>query len=314
MKRRYEILLDKVYELEGLLHLAVVRNDAPRRVLSLIKEKGRQIQKELDGLEELEETDIVEKKIASQLINFAPVDEMLEEDEVSNLEDDSKTAVESEEIKVDGDEATQILEVPFSEERTEIMEDQKTSLGAEGEKESDNVEDSAEEEDDDLADAEDYEGQEEEYVEEEMDDALDLDISIEGTGNTEGVGLKNQKIKEETEDIDENDEDSSEDYELGDEEYELEDEETEIRSMHLRIPDIHPVNINRERPVFSLNDRFLYIREYFNGDAKAFDKAINRLDRFDAYRDAENYFVDEVGVDPETDEGKAFLESIRKVF
>lgn len=66
------------------------------------------------------------------------------------------------------------------------------------------------------------------------------------------------------------------------------------------------------RPSFSLNDRFLYTRELFKGDASAFNAAIDKIVTFDTFKEAESYFMAQLGLNPaqrETD--KAFLAMIK---
>lgn len=70
-----------------------------------------------------------------------------------------------------------------------------------------------------------------------------------------------------------------------------------------------------KRPVYSLNDRFLYTRELFKGDASAFNEAINKIPTFDNYEEAESYFTESLELDPERSEtDKAFLKMIKAAF
>ena len=74
-----------------------------------------------------------------------------------------------------------------------------------------------------------------------------------------------------------------------------------------------PIGRKKEgRPKFSLNDRFLYTRELFNGDASAFNTAIDKISTFERYGDAEAYFMKELALDPSKSEThKAFLKMIK---
>lgn len=74
-----------------------------------------------------------------------------------------------------------------------------------------------------------------------------------------------------------------------------------------------PIGRKKEgRPKFSLNDRFLYTRELFNGDANAFNEAIEKISTFERYGDAEAYFMKELALDPSKSEThKAFLKMIK---
>lgn len=52
-KERLNELLDRIYELEGLVHLAIVRDDVPASLPELIRRKARQLYAEIDGDEEV---------------------------------------------------------------------------------------------------------------------------------------------------------------------------------------------------------------------------------------------------------------------
>lgn len=55
---------------------------------------------------------------------------------------------------------------------------------------------------------------------------------------------------------------------------------------------------DKNPPAFSLNDRFLFTRELFNGSRKKFDEALDRLAQFDSIEEAEAYFYDDCALDP----------------
>ncbi len=85
-------------------------------------------------------------------------------------------------------------------------------------------------------------------------------------------------------------------------------------------PFIDPEPEVEEKPVpergrlFSINDRFLYARELFGGDVRNFDRAINDVITFDSYDEAEEYFVSEWGMDPESPRAIKFLGTINQLF
>lgn len=58
----------------------------------------------------------------------------------------------------------------------------------------------------------------------------------------------------------------------------------------------------RKQPIFSLNDRFLFMRELFGGDASAFNAALNRIAALSNIDEARDYLVGECGVNPEAGE------------
>lgn len=70
----------------------------------------------------------------------------------------------------------------------------------------------------------------------------------------------------------------------------------------------------RATPVFSINDRYLFIRELFKSDGKAFDKAMEMLPRMDQYEEAEAYFYDELGFEPEQRNVIRFMSIISAYF
>lgn len=70
---------------------------------------------------------------------------------------------------------------------------------------------------------------------------------------------------------------------------------------------------NRKTPcVFSLNDRFLYIRELFGGNAKAFDDAMDVLSTMSDMREAEEYFYDECDFKPDNHTVEEFMKSVAR--
>lgn len=71
----------------------------------------------------------------------------------------------------------------------------------------------------------------------------------------------------------------------------------------------------RPQPVFSLNDRFLFIREIFEGDAAAFNAALNRVAASSGFADAQDFLVGECGLRPDDEETDArFLAVIEAYF
>lgn len=93
--------------------------------------------------------------------------------------------------------------------------------------------------------------------------------------------------------------------------YNLEDDEAETRPA----PPKKKVFVHgKRRPVFSLNDRFLFIRELFEGDASAFNRALDGILTTDSYQDAEDYLINEFKLDPEGETDSRFFEIIRSSF
>ncbi len=65
------------------------------------------------------------------------------------------------------------------------------------------------------------------------------------------------------------------------------------------------------RSAFSLNDRFLYARELFNGNMKMFDSTIEFLEGVDDLAVIEEYFYSELEWNPEDANVASFMEKIR---
>lgn len=70
----------------------------------------------------------------------------------------------------------------------------------------------------------------------------------------------------------------------------------------------------RKRPVFSLNDRFLFIRELFEGDAAVFNRALDLVVRAENFQEAEDILINEFVIDPESETDARFLDIIRAAF
>lgn len=79
-KTKLNELLDSIYELEGLVHLALTRDDSPERLPSLIKMKSEELH-----------------KLASQFVPTdpeSPADEPKEETPLYTVEDETDTPIE----------------------------------------------------------------------------------------------------------------------------------------------------------------------------------------------------------------------------
>lgn len=68
------------------------------------------------------------------------------------------------------------------------------------------------------------------------------------------------------------------------------------------------------KPAFCINDRFRFRRELFGGSDESFNAAMNKMAMMDNYDEAEEYFIGELGWDPEKEEVVDFLEIIRNYF
>lgn len=68
------------------------------------------------------------------------------------------------------------------------------------------------------------------------------------------------------------------------------------------------------KSIFTLNDRFLFARELFNGNMKMFDATIGHLESIQEMAVVEEYFIDELDWDPETPAVAQFLDILRPHF
>lgn len=88
--------------------------------------------------------------------------------------------------------------------------------------------------------------------------------------------------------------------------YIIEDDEEE-RSERRILRRHHRNERSKKKPVFSLNDRFLFIRELFDGDASKFNMVTDRLGDFDDYDSAQDYLIREYNITPERETDERFL-------
>lgn len=71
---------------------------------------------------------------------------------------------------------------------------------------------------------------------------------------------------------------------------------------------------NDRRPVFCINDRFRFRRELFHNSDAEFNAAMNMLATMDSYDEAEAYFIDDLGWNPESQEVMDFMAIMARYF
>lgn len=101
--------------------------------------------------------------------------------------------------------------------------------------------------------------------------------------------------------------------------YALEDDDDEVTAKDnsdvIEKPNVEENRVlKRRKPVFSLNDRFLFARELFGGDMKRFDRTVDALSEKKSYQEAEEYLKHDVHLNPEDPTSASFLELIRRYF
>ncbi|MCM1368882.1 MAG: hypothetical protein NC204_00745 [Candidatus Amulumruptor caecigallinarius] len=75
-----------------------------------------------------------------------------------------------------------------------------------------------------------------------------------------------------------------------------------------------PRHKEKNAPAFCLNDRFRFRRALFSGSDAEFSAAMDALSGFDNYDEAENYFIEEYGLDRNNEDVADFLQIIKQYF
>ena len=101
--------------------------------------------------------------------------------------------------------------------------------------------------------------------------------------------------------------------------YEIDDEmvdEIEERGGERIVPEKieHGGAEKKNKPAFSVNDRFLYSRELFGGKLEDFERAMNEVAALENYEEAEEYFYAEWDFDPENPVVEDFMLRISRYF
>lgn len=68
------------------------------------------------------------------------------------------------------------------------------------------------------------------------------------------------------------------------------------------------------RPAFCLNDRFRFRRSIFAGSQDDFNMAMDHLATLDSYEEAEEFFIEEMALDPEDQDVIDFMAIIKEYF
>jgi hypothetical protein len=72
--------------------------------------------------------------------------------------------------------------------------------------------------------------------------------------------------------------------------------------------------INDLAKAIGLNDKFLFIRELFNGDKEKYHEAIQIINEMPSYEEAENYIRERFNWDEEQPEVEKFMDLVRRKF
>lgn len=79
-------------------------------------------------------------------------------------------------------------------------------------------------------------------------------------------------------------------------------------------PSRKTAGITNLKSSFSLNDRFLYARELFDGNMKMFDSTLKNLEGVSDFTAIEDYFYNELEWDRENEHVKSFMDTIASKF
>ena len=90
--------------------------------------------------------------------------------------------------------------------------------------------------------------------------------------------------------------------------------ESKAKNLDENVNKDEPSNRPRGRLVFSVNDKFRFRRELFENSDASFNTTLALVASMDSYEEAEEYFVEELQMDPGNQTVAEFLEIIRKYF
>ena len=94
-----------------------------------------------------------------------------------------------------------------------------------------------------------------------------------------------------------------------------EDKQPEEGNKSLTMDEVYIRNKSKDlRNAFSINDKFRFRRELFGNNATEMNDAINLVDAMKSYAEAEDYFYNDLGWDPEAEEVSEFMTIIRNHF
>lgn len=101
-------------------------------------------------------------------------------------------------------------------------------------------------------------------------------------------------------------------YEAPDEE---DKDESDLMQQQTELSYIIPSEVeDRGRLVFSINDRFRFRKELFNNSDIDFNNSLALVASMDDYEEAEDYFINDVGLNPSDDTVGDFLEIVKRYF
>lgn len=302
-------MLERTIEIEGLLRIIRDGNTLPE-TYKLLTSKTADLA-ECAMLLELEAKERMDKEKPKAQIEFhSPKEEGIISAVSDNIPEKPEITVEVEETEAPTDSVSveEVTEVSVSE-TEDISENEETDIPEERQEESLQEESSGNEETDVPEEEEETEVPEEE---ESQDFAENEDIEMpeeEELGNDDEILFN---LEEEDDSII------------------FEPPVKEESTLEIELTDKVATNVNadidkiKQTPVkkretriksaFSLNDRFLYSRELFDGNMKMFDSTLDFLEGIDEYPIIEDYFYSELEWDPENRYVATFMDILRPFF
>lgn len=296
-------MLERTIEIEGLLRIIRDGNTLPE-IYKLLTSKTADLA-ECAMLLELEARERIDKEKPKAQIEFhSPKEEGIISAVSDNIPEKPEIAVEVEETEAPTDSVSveEVTEVSVSE-TEDISENEETDIPEERQEES------LEYEETDVPEEEETEVPEEE---ESQDFAENEDIEMpeeEELGNDDEILFN---LEEEDDSIN------------------FEPPVKEESTLEIDLTDKVATNVNadtdkikqipvkkretRIKSAFSLNDRFLYSRELFDGNMKMFDSTLDFLEGIDEYPIIEDYFYSELEWDPENRYVATFMDILRPFF
>lgn len=297
-------MLERTIEIEGLLRIIRDGNTLPE-TYKLLTSKTADLA-ECAMLLELEAKERMDKEKPKAQIEFhSPKEEGIISAVSDNIPEKPEITVEVEETEAPTDSVSveEVTEVSVSE-TEDISENEETDIPEERQEESleneetdvpeeeEETEVPEEEESQDFAENEDIEMPEEEELGnddeilfnlEEEDDSIIFEPPVKEESTLE-IELTDKVATNVNADIDKI-------------------KQTPVKKRETRI-----------KSAFSLNDRFLYSRELFDGNMKMFDSTLDFLEGIDEYPIIEDYFYSELEWDPENRYVATFMDILRPFF
>ncbi|MDE6696349.1 MAG: hypothetical protein K2K25_05665 [Muribaculaceae bacterium] len=275
-------MLEKAIEIEGLLRIIRDGNPGPE-VFSLLKAKSEELSDEINRLESSEHTP-QEKK---EEISTAQIEMGAKSEELSEAP----------------------LEKPFMESEEESLKELKEESEEESFVES---EEKPNQEPEETYEEKSFEESEEEPLEElkEESDEESFEESEEESINEENQNSDNVSYEDEEDDI-------MLTFDVEEPETESIDPEIDMTKEATTKVANQSAGFKRHAKLkssFSLNDRFLYSRELFNGNMKMFDSTLEFIEGIEDFPIIEDYFYNELEWDPENLHVATFMEILRPNF